>query len=61
MVKVQSNSKKPPVRDKGMVKISISLTNKETMAFTKFLKKVSFADYRNNAKDDDEAYLMQSV
>lgn len=44
-----------------MVKISISLTNKEAMAFSEFLKKVSFVDYRNNAKDDDEAYLMQSV
>lgn len=46
---------------KWMVKISIGLNNKEAMAFAEFLKKVSFVDYRNNAKDDDEAYLMQSV
>jgi hypothetical protein len=31
------------------------------MAFAEFLKRVHFTDYRNNAKDDNEAYLMQDV
>jgi hypothetical protein len=43
------------------VRISIALTNKEAMAFAEFLKRVHFINYRNNAKNDDEAYLMQDV
>lgn len=44
-----------------MVKFSISLTDKEAEAFSEFLKRVSFHNYRNNAKSDDEAYLIQTA
>ena len=50
-----------PLAEKWMVRISISLTNKEAEAFAEFLKRVHFINYRNNAKSDDKAYLMQDV
>lgn len=43
------------------ISITVSMTYKEAGAFSEFLKRASFVDYRNNAASNEEAYLMQSA
>lgn len=40
------------------VEITVTLTAEQAWQFAQFLKRVSFREYRNNACNDDEAYLM---
>ncbi|MCI5164647.1 MAG: hypothetical protein D3903_00815 [Candidatus Electrothrix sp. GM3_4] len=42
-----------------MAKITVELDYKEAEAFGFFLKGVTFHDYRDKARDNDGAYLMQ--
>lgn len=43
------------------VSITVNLETEQAVAFSQFLKRVSYGDYRNNATSDDEAYSMQSA
>ncbi len=40
------------------VTITVELSSEEALAFAEFLKRAGFTDYRSNAFNDDEAYLM---
>lgn len=40
------------------VLISVELTDQEAWTYAQFLKRVGFNDYRSNAVDNDEAYVM---
>ena len=41
--------------------LSAELTDQEAMALAQFCKRVGFCDFRNNAVNDDEAYLMRAA
>lgn len=43
------------------VEITITLTSAQAWELAQFLKRVSFREYRNNACNDDEAYLMRDA
>lgn len=43
------------------ITINVELESEEAEAFAQFLKRVSFDDFRKNAYNDNEAYLMQDV
>ena len=43
------------------VSITVNLETEQAIAFSQFLKRVTYGDYRNNATSDDEAYSMQSA
>ncbi len=43
------------------VSITVNLETEQAAAYSQFLKRVAFQDYRNNATNDDEAYSMQSA
>jgi hypothetical protein len=38
--------------------ITVELTDEEALALAQFLKRVGFTEWRNNAVDNDEAYVM---
>lgn len=44
-----------------MNKISVELTDQEITAFSDFLRRSTFSDYRQRAQTDDEAYLMMDA
>lgn len=44
-----------------MVKFDVELTKSEAEAFSQFLKRAGFSEYRQCAIDDDEAYLMRDA
>lgn len=41
------------------VTITVELCSEEAWAFAEFLKRAGFTDYRENAVNDEEAYLMR--
>lgn len=41
------------------VTITVELSSEEAWAFAEFLKRAGFTDYRENAANDEEAYLMR--
>ena len=41
------------------IKIDIELTEPAAMALAQFIKRVGFTDFKENAVDDPEAYLMR--
>jgi hypothetical protein len=41
--------------------ITIALTEAQAWELAQFLKRVSFREYRDNATNDDEAYLMRDA
>jgi len=43
------------------VEITVTFTAEQAWQFAQFLKRVSFREYRNNACNDDEAYLMRDA
>jgi hypothetical protein len=43
------------------VPITAELTDAEALAFSQFLKRVSWGEYRSNAVSEDEAYLMRDA
>jgi hypothetical protein len=43
------------------VEIQVTLTDAQAWEFAQFLKRVCFSEYRNNATDDAEAYLMRDA
>ena len=43
------------------VTINVELESEEAEAFAQFLKRVSFDDFKKNAYNENEAYLMQDV
>jgi len=43
------------------IHITVTFTADQAWEFAQFLKRVSFRDYRNNASNDDEAYLMRAA
>jgi hypothetical protein len=43
------------------ISISVELTDIEAWNLAQFLKRVSFSDFRKNAQDEDEAYIMQQA
>ena len=43
------------------VEITIALTEAQAWELAQFLKRVSFREYRDNATNDDEAYLMREA
>ena len=47
-----------PVVDKP-IRLTVELTQAQAWQFAQFLKRVSFREYRVNAQNEDEAYLMQ--
>ncbi|MDO8729426.1 MAG: hypothetical protein Q7K26_06155 [bacterium] len=42
-----------------MVTITALLSDEEAQALAQFLKRVGFSEWRQNAVDDEEAYLMR--
>jgi hypothetical protein len=43
------------------VTINVELTDAEAWQFAQFLKRAGFSDYRTNASNDDEAYVMRDA
>ena len=43
------------------VRLDIELTDEQAWDLSQFLKRVLFSDFRARAKDEDEAYRMQSA
>lgn len=43
------------------ITITVELTDAEAWQYAQFLKRVSFREYRDNATNDDEAYLMRDA
>ena len=43
------------------LQIHVELTEEEAQAYAQFLKRVGLADYRVNAQNEAEAYLMQQT
>ena len=43
------------------INIMVTLTDDQAWQYAQFLKRVSFNEYRNNASNDDEAYLMRAA
>lgn len=43
------------------ISITVNLETEQAKAFSQFLKRVPFGDYRNNATSDEEACLMQNA
>ena len=43
------------------VSLAIDLTDTEAWHLAQFLKRVTFAEFRSNAQDDDEAYGMRDA
>jgi hypothetical protein len=43
------------------IAISVELTDTEAWNLAQFLKRVGFSDFRKNAQDEDEAYVMQQA
>lgn len=43
------------------ITITVELSEAEAMAYAQFLKRVGWRDYRENAVNDDETYLMRDA
>lgn len=43
------------------VEVKIFMTDAEAMALAQFMKRVGFSEWRANAVDDDEAYMMRDA
>ena len=43
------------------VEITVALTEAQAWEYAQFLKRISFREYRDNATNDDEAYLMRDA
>jgi hypothetical protein len=43
------------------LQLDVSLAPDQALALAQFLKRVSFSQIRENAVDDDEAYLMRAA
>jgi hypothetical protein len=41
------------------ITLTTELTDAEALALAQFMKRVGFSEWRQNAIDDDEAYLMR--
>lgn len=41
------------------ITLTAELTDAEALALAQFMKRVGFSEWRQNAVDDDEAYLMR--
>lgn len=46
-------------KDREPVTITVELSGGEAWAYAEFLKRAGFTDYRDNAANDEEAYLMR--
>jgi hypothetical protein len=45
----------------NQIVITVELTEAEAMAYAQFLKRVGWREYRDNAVNEDEAYLMRDA
>jgi hypothetical protein len=43
------------------IQLTAQLTDSQAWNLAQFLKRVGFSDFRNNARDDDEAYAMRDA
>ena len=43
------------------IQIHVELTEQEAQAYAQFLKRIGLADYKVNAQNEAEAYLMQQT
>jgi len=45
----------------NQIEISVAMTDEEAWAYAQFLKRVGLNDYKTNAENEAEAYLMLQV
>jgi hypothetical protein len=45
----------------NQIEISVAMTDEEAWAYAQFLKRVGLNDYKTNAQNEAEAYLMLQV
>jgi hypothetical protein len=45
----------------NQIEISVAMTEEEAWAYAQFLKRVGLNDYKTNAENEAEAYLMLQV
>lgn len=43
------------------IEISVAMTDEEAWAYAQFLKRAGLSDYKTNAENEAEAYLMMQV
>jgi hypothetical protein len=43
------------------IQLTAELTDSQAWNLAQFLKRIGFSDFRNNARDDDEAYAMRDA
>ena len=47
--------------DSALVNVALELPKEEALALAQFVKRVGWHEFRNNAVDDDEAYVIKSA
>jgi dissimilatory sulfite reductase (desulfoviridin) alpha/beta subunit len=48
-------------KETKLILLAVELTDAQAWHLAQFLKRVGFAEFRNNAQDDDEAYGMRDA
>jgi len=43
------------------IEVSLSLTSDQALALAQFVKRVGWSEFRQNAVDDDEAYVIRDA